>query len=203
MKRIFIHRFSALPPVLFFLLILACLAACSSPGRETPVSSGGVYTGSTVNILGEASPMNEIYNKGENTIVFHDDGTGVFTLDGNPIDITYVINGILAGIAGVIFMSRVNAGLPNGAVGYEMEGLTATIVGGTSFSGGIGTTMGTLAGAFIIGFLNNIMNLNGVDSYVQQMVKGLIIAVAVVFDIRSKSRKTRKVILVEDDKKEK
>ena len=100
-------------------------------------------------------------------------------------------------------MSRVNAGLPNGAVGYEMEGLTATIVGGTSFSGGIGTTMGTLAGAFIIGFLNNIMNLNGVDSYVQQMVKGLIIAVAVVFDIRSKSRKTRKVILVEDDKKEK
>lgn len=117
--------------------------------------------------------------------------------------ITYIINGILAGIAGVIFMSRVNAGLPNGAVGYEMEGLTATIVGGTSFSGGVGTTMGTLAGAFIIGFLNNIMNLNGVDSYIQQMVKGLIIAVAVVFDIRSKSRKTRKIILVENnDKKE-
>ena len=116
--------------------------------------------------------------------------------------ITYIINGILAGIAGVIFMSRVNAGLPNGAVGYEMEGLTATIVGGTSFSGGIGTTMGTLAGAFIIGFLNNIMNLNGVDSYIQQMVKGLIIAVAVVFDIRSKSRKTRKIILVEDENKE-
>ncbi|MBQ6321993.1 MAG: ABC transporter permease [Lachnospiraceae bacterium] len=115
--------------------------------------------------------------------------------------ITYTINGILAGIAGVIFMSRVNAGLPNGAVGYEMEGLTAAIVGGTSFSGGVGTTMGTLAGAFIIGFLNNIMNLNGVDSYIQQMVKGLIIAVAVVFDIRSKNRKTRKVILVENDEK--
>jgi inositol transport system permease protein len=115
--------------------------------------------------------------------------------------ITYIINGILAGIAGVIFMSRVNAGLPNGAVGYEMEGLTAAIVGGTSFSGGIGTTMGTLAGAFIIGFLNNIMNLNGVDSYIQQMIKGLIIAVAVVFDIRSKSRKTRKIILTEDENK--
>ena len=116
--------------------------------------------------------------------------------------LTYIINGILAGIAGVIFMSRVNAGLPNGAVGYEMEGLTAAIVGGTSFSGGVGTTMGTLAGAFIIGFLNNIMNLNGVDSYIQQMVKGLIIAVAVVFDIRSKNRKTRKVILVENEEKE-
>ena len=117
--------------------------------------------------------------------------------------ITYTINGILAGIAGVIFMSRVNAGLPNGAVGYEMEGLTAAIVGGTSFSGGVGTTMGTLAGAFIIGFLNNIMNLNGVDSYIQQMVKGFIIAAAVVFDIRSKNRQTRKIILVEDDKESK
>lgn len=96
-------------------------------------------------------------------------------------------------------MSRVNAGLPNGAVGYEMEGLTATIVGGTSFSGGVGTTMGTLVGAFIIGFLNNIMNLTGVDSYVQQMVKGGIIAFAVAYDILSKNKKTRKVIVVEDD----
>lgn len=112
--------------------------------------------------------------------------------------ITYIINGIFAGVAGVLFMSRVNAGLPNGAIGYEMEGLTAAIVGGTSFSGGVGTTMGTLAGAFIIGFLNNIMNLTGVDSYIQQIVKGAIIAFAVVLDIRSKSKKTRKVILAEE-----
>lgn len=112
--------------------------------------------------------------------------------------IVFIINGILVGIAGILFMSRVNAGLPNGAVGYEMEGLTAAIVGGTSFSGGIGTTMGTLAGSFIIGCLNNIMNLIGVDSYIQQIVKACIIALAVIWDIRSKSRKTKKVILVED-----
>lgn len=114
--------------------------------------------------------------------------------------IIFIINGILVGIAGVLFMSRVNAGLPNGAVGYEMEGLTAAVVGGTSFSGGVGTTMGTLAGAFIIGCLNNIMNLTGVDSYVQQIVKGVIIAFAVIWDIRSKSKKTQKVILVEEKK---
>jgi len=107
----------------------------------------------------------------------------------------FFVNGILIGIAGVLFMSRVNAGLPNGAVGYEMEGLTAAIVGGTSFSGGVGTTMGTLAGAFIIGFLNNIMNLTGVHSYVQQITKGFIIALAVIYDISAKNRKTRKVIL--------
>ena len=114
--------------------------------------------------------------------------------------IAFTINGILAGVAGILFMSRVNAGLPNGAVGYEMEGLTAAIVGGTSFSGGVGTTAGTLAGAFIIGFLNNIMNLTGVDSYVQQITKGIIIALAVIWDIKSKSRKTKKVILVEERK---
>ncbi len=114
--------------------------------------------------------------------------------------IVFMINGVLVGIAGVLFMSRVNAGLPNGAVGYEMEGLTAAIVGGTSFSGGVGTTMGTLAGAFIIGCLNNIMNLTGVDSYIQQIVKGIIIAVAVIWDIRSKSKKKTKLILVEETK---
>lgn len=110
----------------------------------------------------------------------------------------FLINGILVGIAGVLFMSRVNGGLPNGAVGYEMEGLTAAIVGGTSFSGGVGTPIGTLAGSFIIGCLNNIMNLKGVDSYVQQVVKGAIIALAVIYDIYSKNKKTAKVILVEE-----
>jgi len=114
--------------------------------------------------------------------------------------IVFIINGVLVGIAGILFMSRVNAGLPNGAIGYEMEGLTAAIVGGTSFSGGVGTTMGTMAGSFIIGCLNNIMNLVGVDSYIQQIVKACIIALAVIWDIKSKSKKTRKVILVEDKK---
>lgn len=109
----------------------------------------------------------------------------------------YILNGLLVGLAGVLFMSRVNAGLPNGAVGYEMEGLTSAIVGGTSFTGGIGTTMGTLAGSFIIGLLNNIMNLTGVDSYVQQITKGAIIAIAVIYDIASKKGKKTRVILKE------
>lgn len=117
----------------------------------------------------------------------------------------FLINGILVGIAGVLFMARVNAGLPNGAIGYEMEGLTAAIVGGTSFSGGVGTVSGTLIGSFIIGCLNNIMNLQGVDSYIQQVVKGGIIVAAVLYDIRFKNKKAPKVILQkkdEDDKKD-
>jgi inositol transport system permease protein len=70
--------------------------------------------------------------------------------------------------------------------------MTSAIIGGTSFSGGIGTAMGTLAGAFIMGFVNNIMNLLGVQSYMQQIVKGIIIALAVVYDIRSKTKRDKK-----------
>ena len=141
-------------------------------------------------------------------------GRGIYAIGGNrsaaeasgintkrSIYKSYLINGILAGFAGVIFMARNNAGLPNGAVGYEMTGLTAAIVGGTSFTGGIGTVPGTIVGAFIIGFLENIMNLVGVNAYIQSVIEGLIIVLAVAFDVVTKSRKTRKVIMVSDDQK--
>lgn len=114
----------------------------------------------------------------------------------------FIINGIFVGIAGVLFMSRVNAGLPNGAVGYEFTALTAAIIGGTSFSGGIGTAAGTLAGAFIVGFLDNIMNLTSVDSYMQQIVRGAIIALAVIYDIYSKNRRTKSTLGKIEDKED-
>ncbi len=111
----------------------------------------------------------------------------------------FIFNGILVGFAGVLFMSRLNSGQPGAAVGYEMEGITSAIVGGTSFTGGIGTSLGTLAGSLIIGLLNNIMTLTGVQSYVQQIVKGVIIAVAVMWDIRSKQGRKARVILKDSD----
>ncbi|GMO43507.1 MAG: ribose ABC transporter permease [Treponemataceae bacterium] len=103
----------------------------------------------------------------------------------------YLLNGFLVGLAGIIFMSRVNGGMPNAASGYEFEALTAAIIGGTSFSGGIGTAMGTLAGAFIVGIINNIMNLLEVNSYMQQIIKGCIIALAVIMDIYAKNKRSR------------
>lgn len=103
----------------------------------------------------------------------------------------YIINGIFVGIAGILFMSRVNGGMPNGAIGYEFKALTAAVIGGTSFSGGIGTALGTLAGAFIVGFLDNIMVLTGVDSYLQQIVRGAIIALAVIYDIWAKTKRRK------------
>ena len=101
----------------------------------------------------------------------------------------FAINGLFVGIAGVLFMSRVNAGLPNAAIGYELDALTAAIIGGTSFSGGIGTASGTVAGAFIVGVLDNIMNLANVNSYLQQIVRGAIIALAVIYDMHTKAKR--------------
>ncbi|WP_297277399.1 ABC transporter permease [uncultured Brachyspira sp.] len=100
----------------------------------------------------------------------------------------FIINGIFVGFAGVLFMSRNNVGLPNGAISYELKALTAAVIGGTSFSGGLGTAQGTIAGAFIVGFLDNIMTLIGVDSYIQQIIRGAIIAIAVIYDLYSKNK---------------
>jgi inositol transport system permease protein len=86
----------------------------------------------------------------------------------------FIVNGALVGFAGVIFMARVNAGLPNAGIGYELQAITAPIIGGTSFTGGVGTTAGTLAGALIVGLLGNTMNLIGIGSYIQQIVTGAI-----------------------------
>ena len=106
--------------------------------------------------------------------------------------LAYVINGVLVGIAGITFVARTNSGVVNGAQSYEFDAMTATIVGGTSFSGGVSNPAGTLLGALLVGFLTNIMNLTGVDSYLQQFSKGLIIALAVIWDIYSKEKKTYK-----------
>ncbi len=103
----------------------------------------------------------------------------------------FIINGIFVGIAGVIFMSRVNGGMPNGAVLYEFKALTAAVIGGTSFTGGIGSAVGTLIGSFIVGFLDNIMVLTRVNSYLQQIIRGAIIALAVIYDIWSKNKRTK------------
>jgi inositol transport system permease protein len=103
--------------------------------------------------------------------------------------VTYMIAGALVGLAGVLFMSRVNAGLPNAGIGFELDTISIAVIGGTSITGGVGTAVGTLGGAFIIGILNNIMNLIGIQSYVQAVVRGLIIVLAVAYDTRAKTKR--------------
>lgn len=113
----------------------------------------------------------------------------------------FLINGFLVGIAAVLFMSRVNAGLPNGAINYEFTALTSSVIGGASLSGGIGTAGGTVVGAFIVGFLNTFMNLQNVNSYLQQIIRGAIIALAVIYDTWSKTKRTQRHIGRIEEKK--
>jgi ribose/xylose/arabinose/galactoside ABC-type transport system permease subunit len=98
----------------------------------------------------------------------------------------FVVNGALAGLAGVILASRINSGQPAIGTGFELDAIAAVVIGGTSLTGGVGTISGTIIGSLIIGIINNGLNLLNVSSYYQQIVKGLIIAIAVIVDMRSK-----------------
>ncbi|MCC8107597.1 MAG: ABC transporter permease [Planctomycetes bacterium] len=98
----------------------------------------------------------------------------------------FLFNGILTAIAGIVLMSRMNSGQPAAGIGYEFDAITAVVVGGTSLAGGNGTILGTFIGSMIIAVINNNLNLLNVNSYWQQIVKGIIILIAVIIDVRTK-----------------
>ena len=102
--------------------------------------------------------------------------------------IANVINGLYTGLASIILMGRLNGGLPQAGIGYEFDAISAAVLGGTSIAGGYGRVAGTIAGAFILGIFNNILNLLAVDSYLQQIIKGIVIILAVASDIIQKER---------------
>lgn len=99
----------------------------------------------------------------------------------------YLLDGVLTGIASLILMARMNSGVPGAGLTFEMDAITAVVVGGTSMSGGSGTLVGTIFGAIIVGIINNILTLLGVDSNIQKIVKGLIIVAAVIIDVVTKN----------------
>ncbi len=99
----------------------------------------------------------------------------------------FILDGILTGIAGILLMARMNSGVPGAGVSYEFDAITAVVVGGTSLAGGSGTLVGTIFGAIIVGIINNVQTLLGVDSNIQRIVKGCIILAAVIIDVVTKS----------------
>ena len=103
--------------------------------------------------------------------------------------VIFTISGALVGLAGVVLMSRLMSGQPSVGAGYEFDAITAVIVGGTSFSGGIGTVTGALIGSIIVGLINNILNLLHVSTQYQLIVKGVLIAGAVIIDVKTKENK--------------
>jgi D-xylose transport system permease protein len=104
--------------------------------------------------------------------------------------IIYAVITVLSALSGILLASRLNGASPNLGTMFELDAISAVIIGGTSFAGGIGTISGTVIGAFIIGILNNGMSLLGVPTFYQLMIKGFIIIAAVWFDVLSKKKKT-------------
>lgn len=95
----------------------------------------------------------------------------------------------LSTFAGILLSSRLNGGSPNLGTGFELDAIASVVIGGTSLSGGSGTITGTVIGTFIIGVLNNGMSLYGVQDFYQLMIKGILIMIAVWFDVLNKGKK--------------
>jgi ribose transport system permease protein len=102
---------------------------------------------------------------------------------GGRLNLVYSLSGALAGLAAVILAGRMNSGFPLAGSGAELDAIAAVIIGGASFSGGVGTVWGTLTGALIIGLLRNGLNLLDVSSFWQTVVIGIVIVIAVWIDV--------------------
>ncbi len=101
----------------------------------------------------------------------------------------YGVSGLLSGLAGIMSASRLYSATGILGTGYELDAIAAVILGGTSFSGGVGTIFGTLLGALIIATLNNGLTLLNMSFFWQLVVKGLVIIIAVIIDkLRTRSR---------------
>jgi ribose transport system permease protein len=96
--------------------------------------------------------------------------------------LVYTLGGALAGVAGLLVTARLDSATPNAGISYELDSIAAVVIGGTSLNGGRGSIMGTVLGCLIIGVLNNGLVLLEVSPFWQQVIKGLVILVAVAVD---------------------
>ena len=128
-------------------------------------------------VLLERCPWGEhIRNTGSNPVAAWGSGIDV----PGTISKVYVLCGLLSALAGLMLVGRLDSAQPGAGVGYEFGAIAAVVLGGTSFSGGKGTLAGTILGVLIMGVLENGMNLLNVNPFSEQVVKGVVIAAALV-----------------------
>lgn len=102
--------------------------------------------------------------------------------------ITFANMGMLAALAGLVFAARLNTATPKAGLAFELDVIAAVFIGGASMSGGVGTVVGAVIGAFIMGVMNNGMSILGIGIDWQQVIKGLVLLAAVVFDVLNKKK---------------
>lgn len=131
-------------------------------------------------------------------------GRHIYALGGNPTAAKYAgintflvkvfvwtVSGLLAAFAGVVMASRMSSGQPAAGLSYETDAIAASVIGGTSMFGGVGRTSGVFIGVLIIGMIQNGLNLMHVNSFWQYVIKGVIIIVAVYFDMKKNKGNVR------------
>jgi len=104
--------------------------------------------------------------------------------------LAFVNMGMLAALAGMIFAARLNTATPKAGVAFELDVIAAVFIGGASMSGGVGKIMGAVVGAFIMGVMNNGMSILGIGIDYQQVIKGLVLLAAVIFDVYNKNKQS-------------
>ena len=123
-------------------------------------------------------------------------GRHIYAIGGNPqaarvsginvdrtLILVYGLCGMLAGLSGLLLAGRTNSGFPNAGLGQELDAISAVIIGGASFFGGRGSVLGVFAGALVIGLLRNILNLQNVPVFWQQVLIGVVIISVVYLDV--------------------
>lgn len=128
-------------------------------------------------------------------------GRHIYAVGGNPVAarfsgikngkvlfFAYLFSGLMSAVAGIVLASRMFSGQPTAGQGAEMDAIAAVVLGGTSMSGGVGKIGGTVIGALIIGVLSNGLNLLGINSFWQYIVKGVVILIAVYVDFLKKGK---------------
>ena len=123
-------------------------------------------------------------------------GRHIYAIGGNPqaarvsginvdrtLILVYGLCGMLAGLSGLLLAGRTNSGFPNAGLGQELDAISAVIIGGASFFGGRGSVLGVFAGALVIGLLRNILNLQNVQVFWQQVLIGVVIISVVYLDV--------------------
>lgn len=150
-------------------------------GVPTPIWIMGIVFAATWYMLHHTRLGRYIYALGGNEAATRLSGISVDKIK----IIVYSLCGLLSALAGIIEVARLSSAQPTAGTGYELDAIAAVVLGGTSLAGGKGRIVGTLIGALILGFLNNGLNLLGVSSYYQMIVKAVVILLAVLVDNKS------------------
>ena len=201
---LFVTRFSVAPFIVTLALMTvwrgtAFVATQGRPVWELPESFGYLGSGRPLGIPLPSLVMLGVYAAAHVALLHTRFGRYVLAVGGNAeaarlagirtrriVAGVYVLSGVLSAASGVLLASRMNSGQPNAGLMYELDAIAAVVVGGTSLSGGRGSIAGTFLGAMLIAVLRNGLNLLNVNSYVQQVVVGAVILLAVLADTARK-----------------